>query len=49
MYEYCRGNYIYRGNNYCGTPIREVKTVSDKEARYWDNLEKQIKRQESAR
>ena len=43
MYEYTRENYVYNGNNYCGTPIREIKTITDKEARYWDNLEKQIR------
>ena len=43
MYEYIKGNYVYNGNNYCGTPIREIKTISDKEARHWDNLEKQIR------
>ena len=43
MYEYNLGNYIYSGNRECGSPVREVKTISDKEAKYWDNIEKQIK------
>lgn len=46
MYEYNQGNYIYRGNRECGTPIREVKSISDKEAKYWDNIEKQIRNQQ---
>ena len=46
MYEYVRGNYIYSGNRECGSPVREVKTVSDKEAKYWDNIEKQIRQQQ---
>lgn len=46
MYEYIRGNYIYYGNRECGSPVREVKTISDKEAKYWDNIEKQIRQQQ---
>ena len=46
MYEYVRGNYVYSGNRECGSPIREVKTVSEKEAKYWDNVEKQIRQQQ---
>ena len=46
MYEYNKGNYVYYGNKECGSPIREIKTISEKEAKYWDNIEKQIKRQE---
>lgn len=45
MYEYAKGNYVYHGNKECGSPIREIKTVSDKEAKYWDNIEKQIRQQ----
>ncbi len=44
MYDYIRGNYVYNGNNYCGTPLREIKTISEKEARYWDKLEKEIRK-----
>ena len=47
MYEYVRGNYIYSGNRECGSPVREVKTVSEKEAKYWDNIEKQIRQQQN--
>lgn len=46
MYEYVRGNYVYYGDKYCGSPRREIKTVSEKEAKHWDNLEKQIRQQE---
>ena len=46
MYEYVRGNYIYSGNRESGSPIREVKTISEKEAKYWDNIEKQIRQQQ---
>lgn len=46
MYEYNRGNFIYRGNQECGSPIREIRTVSQKEADYWDKLEREIKKQE---
>ena len=44
MYEYTKGNYVYNGNRQCGSPIREVKTISDQEAKYWDKLEKEIRR-----
>lgn len=47
MYEYAKGNYVYYGNKECGSPIREIKTVSEKEAKYWDNIEKQIRKQEA--
>ena len=43
MYEYVKGNYVYRGTQSCGSPVREIKTISEKEARYWDKLEKQIR------
>lgn len=43
MYEYTRGNYIYCGDRYCGSPRKEVKTISEKEAKYWDKIEKQIR------
>ena len=43
MYEYIRGNYIYNGNKECGSPVREVRTVSQAEADYWDRLEKQCR------
>ena len=43
MYEYVKGNYIYRGDKTCGSPVKEVKTISEKEARYWDKLEKQTR------
>lgn len=46
MYEYAKNSYVYRGNKECGSPIREVKTVSEKEAKYWDNIERQIRVQE---
>lgn len=46
MYEYAKGNFVYRGNQECGSPIREIRTVSQKEADYWDKLEREIKRQE---
>lgn len=45
MYEYNKGNYVYYGNKECGSPRREIKTVSEKEAKYWDNIEKQIRQQ----
>ena len=44
MYEYTRGNYVYRGNKECGSPIREIKTISQKEADYWDRIEREIRR-----
>ena len=47
MYEYTRGNYVYRGTSGCGGPVREVKSVSEKEAKYWDNIEKQIRKQQA--
>ena len=40
MYEYTREKYIYYGNKECGSPVREVRTVSQKEADYWDRLDK---------
>ena len=43
MYEYIKGNYVYCGNKECGSPIREIKPISEKEAKYWDNIEKQIR------
>jgi len=46
MYEYIRGNYIYVGDRQCGSPVREIKTISDKEAKYWESIEKQIRRQQ---
>lgn len=46
MYEYVKNNYVYYGNKECGTPIKEIKVISEKEAKYWDNLEKEIKRLE---
>ena len=45
MYEYTKGNYVYRGTRECGSPIREVRTTTQKEADYWDRLEKEIRRQ----
>ena len=45
MYEYTKGNYVYYGNKECGNPVREIKTVSQKEADYWDRIEKQIRQQ----
>lgn len=45
-YEYTKGNYVYSGNKEYGSPVREVRVVSQKEADYWDRLEKEIKRQE---
>jgi hypothetical protein len=44
MYEYTKGNYIYRGNKECGSPVREIKTISQKEADYWDRIEREIRR-----
>lgn len=44
MYEYTKGNYVYRGNKECGTPLREIKTISQKEADYWDRIEREIRR-----
>jgi hypothetical protein len=44
MYEYTRGNYIYRGNRECGSPVREIKTISQKEADYWDRIEREIRK-----
>lgn len=49
MYEYTKGNYVYYGNQYCGSPVGEIKTISDKEAKHWDNIEKQIKSQNKNR
>lgn len=46
MYEFSKGNYIYYGTRQAASPVREIKTISDKEAKYWDNIEKQIKRQQ---
>ncbi len=42
MNEYAKGNYVFRGNKECGSPIREIKSVSQEEADYWDRIEKQI-------
>ena len=44
MYEYTRGNYVYRGNRECGSPVREIKTISQQEADYWDRIEREIRR-----
>ena len=44
MYDYTNGNYVYRGNKECGTPLREVRTVSLQEADYWDRIEREIRR-----
>lgn len=30
MYEYTRGNYVYRGTQEYGSPVREVRTVTQK-------------------
>jgi hypothetical protein len=49
MYEYTRGNYVYYGDRGCGSPVREVKTITQKEADYWDRIEKAIRRQERNR
>jgi hypothetical protein len=46
MYEYIKGNYIYKGNSECGTPVREIKSITQKEYNYWDRLEKQIRKQQ---
>lgn len=40
MYYYTNNSYVYYGNKECGTPVREIKTCSDSEAKYWDRLEK---------
>ena len=45
MYEYTKGNYVYRGNKECGTPLREVRTVNQQEADYWDRIERRIRQQ----
>lgn len=46
MNEYTKNNYVYRGNNKeYGSPIREIKTISQKEADYWDRIERQIRQQ----
>ena len=45
MYYYTKGNYVYYGDNTHGTPTKEIKTITDTQARYWDNIEKQIKQQ----
>lgn len=47
MYEYTRNNYVYYGNKECGTPTREIKSISQKEADYWDRLERKIKSQKN--
>jgi hypothetical protein len=44
MYEYTKGNYIYRGNKEYGSPVREIKTISQKEADYWDRIEREIRK-----
>ena len=49
MYEYIKGDCIYYGNKECGSPIREIRTCTDKEAKFWDNLDKQIRRQKSTK
>lgn len=45
MYEYVKGNHVYYGDKYCGSPIREIKCCSDKEGKYWDKIEKKIRKQ----
>lgn len=45
MNEYVKGNYVFRGNKECGSPVREIKSVSQEEADYWDRLERQIRAQ----
>ena len=45
MYEYRKGNYVYYGSKEYGSPMREVKTISQAEANYWDRLEKRINQQ----
>ena len=46
MYEYLKGNTVYYGNKECGTPVRTIQTISESEARYWERLEQEIRRQE---
>lgn len=45
MYEYLNpyNGYVYRGSQGCGSPVREVKTVTDAEAKQIDRLEKAIR------
>lgn len=45
MYEYYNpnNNYVYRGNNGYGSPVRECKTISEKEAKRIDREERAIK------
>lgn len=47
MYEYNKGNYIYYGDRYCGSPIKGIKTISNDEYKYWDKIEKEIKKANS--
>ena len=47
MYYYTKGDYIYKGDKFCGSPVKEIRTITDQEAKYWDNIEKQIKRQQN--
>lgn len=49
MYEYTKNDYVYRGGKDYGPPIREIKTVSEQEAKKWDNLDKQIREMERYR
>ena len=49
MYEYNKGNYIYYGDKKCGTPIKEIKTINENEAKYWDKIEKDIRRNNQAK
>ena len=48
MYEYYNpnNNYVYRGGNGYGSPIRECKTINDAEARRIDRQEKAIREAE---
>ena len=45
MNEYVKGNYVFRGNKECGSPVRQIRSVSQEEADYWDRIEKQIRTQ----
>ena len=44
--ECVKGKYVCREyNKGCYSPVREIKTISQAEADYWDRIEKQIRMQ----
>ena len=49
MTEFSGRNYVFSGTKYSFSPVREIITCTDKEAKFWDNLDKQIRRQKATK